>query len=105
MTMNLPTNLPLTRAPRAPAGTFLGWPSVTDLDSLAADVALLGIPYNAPYSMEEVANNQAQAPDAVRARSDQIQWSDGNYDFDHGGPLLDGKAPVGRLRQRAGQPI
>jgi hypothetical protein len=80
MTMNLPTNLPLTKAPRPSARTFLGWPSVTDLETLSADVAFLGIPYNAPYSMEEVANNQAQAPDAVRARSDQIQWGDGNYD-------------------------
>ena len=34
---------------------------------------------------------QAQAPDAVRAHSDQIQWGGSNYDFDHGGPLLAGK--------------
>ena len=90
--MNLPTTLPLTRAPRRAARTFLDWPSVTDLGTLSADIAFLGIPYNAPYSMEEVANNQAQAPDAVRARSDQIQWDGAHYDFDHGGPLLAGKS-------------
>ncbi len=89
--MNLPTSLPLTRAPRRTARTFLDWPSAADVQSLSADIALLGIPYNAPYSMEEVANNQAQAPDAVRAHSDQIQWEDSNYDFDHDGPLLAGK--------------
>jgi agmatinase len=89
--MNLPVDLPLTQAPRFSARTFLNWPRVTNLEALKADIALLGIPYNAPYSMEEVANDQTKAPDAVRNRSDQIQWGDGNYDFDQGGPLLDGK--------------
>lgn len=75
-----------------PAGgkTFLNMPLVTDLESLDADIVVLGIPYGVPYDMEGVSGGSSTAPGAIRARS--AAFGAGrfleHYDFDHGGPLL-----------------
>lgn len=58
---------PLTVPPNPKERSFLDFPVATDLDALAADVAILGIPYGNLYTMEGVANPQSQAPKAVRA--------------------------------------
>lgn len=42
--------LPLTVAPAQGFTSFLDFPVHTDLETLEADVAILGIPYGAPYS-------------------------------------------------------
>ena len=83
---------PLTVAPRRTLQTFLDFPLHTDLDRLDADVAILGLPFSDPYTMEEVTNDQTNAPTAVRTASARIGTSPERWDFDIGGTLFDGKA-------------
>ena len=84
-------HLPLTMPPEHGHPTFLYSELCTDLDSLAADLAFLGIPYGAPYAMEDVNNDQSNAPDALRQATDRAVRSLERYDFDLGGPLYAGK--------------
>lgn len=73
--------------------TFLNFPYESNLDNLNADIAILGIPYGMPYFPSEMANDQSHAPDALRQFSDDeaIAYTLNHYDFDLGGPLLDGR--------------
>lgn len=82
---------PLTVPPRTGHGTFLDFPPHTDLESLDAHVAILGLPYGDPYEIAEVVNDQTNAPAAVRAASGLISYNRDNWDFDVGGPMLDGR--------------
>mgnify|MGYP003349473704 CR=1 FL=1 len=81
----------LTEAPRRPFQTFLDFPLQTDLDAVEADVAIIGLPYGAPYSMAEVTNDQSNAPAAVRRASARMIQSIARHDFDVGGPILAGR--------------
>ncbi|MEE8145345.1 MAG: agmatinase, partial [Kiloniellales bacterium] len=81
---------PLTVAPRQGFKSFLDFPLALDLDTLDAQVAILGIPYGDPYSIDEVTNDQTNAPTAVRQASDRISTGPAQWDFDLGGTLLDG---------------
>ena len=86
--------LPLTVAPRQGFQSFLDFPLALDLDALAAigaQIAILGIPYGDPYSIDEVTNDQTNAPTAVRQASDRISDGPAQWDFDLGGTLLDGR--------------
>ena len=82
---------PLTQAPDAPAVTFLKFPLALDLDTLDADIAILGIPYGLPYAHYEPANDQSKAPDALRQAAHMVDYTRNHYDWDLGGPLLDGR--------------
>ena len=82
---------PVTEPPRRPTTTFLGWPLVTDLAALDADVAILGLPYGDPYDIDEVTNDQTNAPTAVRRASGRLSMGPDHWDFDVGGPMLDGR--------------
>jgi agmatinase len=82
----------LTVAPRKPYSTFMNFPLHTELSTLEADVAILGIPYGDPYTMDEVTNDQTNAPTAVRVASARIAQALDRYDFDLGGPLFAGRA-------------
>ncbi len=86
---------PLTEAPGATPRTFLGFPFAPDLDNLEADIAILGVPYGLPYYPEELANDQSHAPDAIRRNAQDAAWEEPrtrmHYDWDLGGPLLDGR--------------
>lgn len=82
----------LIQAPSSPPRTFLGFPLALDLGALDAAVAILGIPYGMPYTPSEMANDQSRAPDAIRQASDQTHHSRECFDWDLGGPLLDGRA-------------
>lgn len=73
------------------AQSFLGYPVVSDLDSLDADVAILGIPFGKPYTPQAMANDQSRGPAAVRAASRRILMDADRYDFDLGGPVLAGR--------------
>jgi agmatinase len=84
-------SLPLTVAPRAGCKTFCHFPEALDLDALEAHVAILGLPYGDPYSMEEVTNDQSNAPTAVRQFSHMAMEGLKRWDFDLGGTLFDGK--------------
>jgi agmatinase len=81
----------LTRPPTPGAHSFLRAPVVTDLDALEADVAILGIPYGDPYTIDEVTNDQTRAPDAVRAVSDRLCRNPDRWDFDLDGTIFAGR--------------
>ncbi len=82
---------PLTVAPRDVNVTFMGFPYSNDLDRLDAHVAILGLPYGDPYSIDEVNNDQANGPTAVRRASRRISLGLDRWDFDIGGTVFDGK--------------
>jgi agmatinase len=82
---------PLTVPPRQDLKTFLNLPLALDLDNLDAHVAILGIPYGDPYTIDEVTNDQTNAPTAVRRFSERALRGIERWDFDLGGPLLDGR--------------
>jgi agmatinase len=81
----------LTVPPRHDPFTFLRLPFVDDLDKLDAHIAIMGIPFSDPYTMEEVTNDQTNAPTAIRQQSLRLSDGPGHYDFDLGGPLLDNR--------------
>jgi len=86
--------VPLTVAPRQGFKTFLDVPLALDLDgleALGAHVAILGIPYSDPYTIDEVTNDQTNAPTAVRQASAVISTGPNQWDFDLGGTVLDGR--------------
>lgn len=82
---------PLVAAPDG-AATFLGAPLVTNLDTIEADVAVLGIPYGVPYGMGGVAGGSSEAPAAIRGQSARYGYgrflSHYDLDFDDGDTLL-----------------
>lgn len=84
--------LPLTVPPRQDFRTFLDLPLALDLEGLDAHVAILGIPYGDPYSIDEVTNDQTNAPTAVRRASARLSMGPDQWDFDLGGTVLDGRA-------------
>ena len=77
----------MTRPPEG-GRSFAGVPVVTDLMTLEADVAVLGIPYGTTYDTETPVNESAGSPTAIRARTDRRSLE--HYDFDIGRALLDG---------------
>lgn len=81
----------LTISPRSVPHTFMNFPLCTELDALEADVAILGFPFGDPYSMEEVTNDQTNAPTAVRRMSHKASRDLDRWDFDLGGTLFDGR--------------
>jgi len=83
--------LPLTVPPKHGHKTLLYSQLATDLDHLDAHIAVLGMPYGSPYSIDEVTNDQTNAPTAVRQATDRAVRSLERYDFDVGGPLLDNR--------------
>ena len=89
-------SLSLTVAPAQGFTSFLDFPVHTDLPTLDADVAILGIPCGAPFVMDQVANDQSRAPGAIRAQSGQIGDGLDRWDFGLGGPLFGGSLFDGR---------
>ncbi len=83
--MNRETTLP-------PTGdrSFAGLPVVTDLGSLQADVAILGIPYGTTYDTPTPVNESAGSPAAIRARTGPAHLY--HHDFDIDRPVLSGTA-------------
>jgi agmatinase len=73
--------------------TFLDAPRCEDLGALAADVAVLGVPFGYPYDMAGSMSASATAPGAIRAES--VRWADyvahGHYDYDFGADLFAGR--------------
>ena len=86
-----PMTTPLTEAPGTPPATFLNFPFQPDLDALSADIAILGIPFGMPYTPAEMANDQSRAPDALRLYTGYADETRHHFDWDLGGPLLDGR--------------
>ncbi len=82
---------PLTKPPRREFQTFWDFPLATDLDNLQADIAILGLPYGAAYTIDEVSNDQSNAPTAIRRLCERALRGLDRWDFDIGGTLLDGR--------------
>jgi agmatinase len=72
------------QAPEATHTTFLGAPLVTDVTRLAADFAVIGVPFGVPYGMRQVHYGPADSPRAVRERSFRFGRMLDHYDFDFG---------------------
>jgi agmatinase len=71
-------------------GTFLGLPAV-DPAALATgdvDAAVLGVPFGVPYPTPGPAAGCAEAPAAIRARSQRLGRFATHHDFDLDGPML-----------------
>jgi agmatinase len=79
-----------TQPPRFESLTFMNLPLCTDLSRLEAHFAILGIPYGMPYSMDEMGNDQSNAPAAIRRGSARLSLGLDRWDFDLGGLLLAG---------------
>ncbi len=77
-------NLQPTTRPERP---FLDWPVVTDPSGWNAKVALMGIRHSEPYAHDGFPNDQAKAPDAIRARSQSFCYDPSHWDFDVGTDL------------------
>ena len=77
----------------APASGFLGAPVETDPDRIAADVAILGVPYGWPYPRPGSTAGCVEAPAAIRRRAAHLAGFRGNWDFDLDGPMLPPDAP------------
>jgi agmatinase len=82
---------PITVVPRFEINSFMGFPLCMEIDTLEADMAVLGIPYGDPYNMDEVTNDQSNAPTAVRRESARLSSGLAHWDFDLAGPLFDGR--------------
>jgi len=76
--------------------TFLGVPSVAvaGLAAGEADVAILGIPFGVPYATPGTTAGCAEAPAAIRARSQRLARFADHHDFDLDGPMLVGSPPL-----------
>ena len=70
-----------------PVRPFLDWPVVTDPGGWKADLALLGIQHSEPYAHDPFPNDQARAPDAIRAKSQSFCYNPAHWDFDTGTDL------------------
>lgn len=70
--------------------TFLGLPRVDPPALRAGDAsaAILGIPFGVPYPDPGLTAGCAEAPAAIRARSQRLSRFAGNHDFDLDGPML-----------------
>jgi agmatinase len=79
----------LTSAPKHGHASMLYSKVHTDLDTLDAHIAFLGIPYGSAYTIDEVTNDQTRAPTAVRQATDRAVRNLDRYDFDVGGPIYD----------------
>lgn len=75
--------LPTTR----PERPFLDWPVATEPAGWDARVALLGVRHSEPYAHDPFPNDQAKAPDAIRARSASFCYDPSHWDFDLGTDL------------------
>jgi agmatinase len=78
------------QAPRleAPESGFLGSDIETDLGRLEADVAIVGIQHGVPYPHSGSTIACADAPAAIRARSQRLARFRGHHDFDLDAPML-----------------
>jgi agmatinase len=78
----------------APDLTFLGLARASLDDLRPGDRALIGIPYGVPYPAPGLTAGCAEAPAAIRARSQRVGRFIGHWDFDLDGPML----PPGSVR-------
>lgn len=71
-----------------PAQAFLGLPVQTDLASVQADFACIGVPFGSSYTPQQVFSDVRNAPAAIRSRSAQYGRHLSHFDFELGGTFL-----------------
>ena len=76
--------------------TFLGLPSVgvAEVAETHADVAIIGVPFGVPYPSPGVSAGCADAPEAIRARSQRLAHFADHHDFDLDAPMLVASRPL-----------
>lgn len=76
--------------------TFLRLPAVglEGLVDARPDVVILGIPYGVPYPSPGLTAGCADAPGAIRARSQRLARFADHHDFDLDGPMLVASPPL-----------
>ena len=84
----------LTVPPRTNHKTLLYSELVTDLENFKADIAILGMPFGSAYGPRSYTNDQTNAPQAIRDVTDRMVRAPEHYDFDIGGPLLQGRSDI-----------
>ena len=67
--------------------TFLGFPSA-EPETVQAEVAILGVPVGITYPTSVATPGCAEAPSAIRARSQRLARFVAHHDFDIDGPML-----------------
>src|SRR5918992_2711709 len=70
---------------------FLDAARCDDLDSLEADLAIVGVPYTTPYDLARSRSACSPAPGALREQSLRLAGSLRHYDFEFGGDLFAGR--------------
>ena len=81
----------LTEAPAGPTRTLFDFPFAPDMESLEANIGILGIPFGMPYRPAEMANDQSRAPDTLRRASRFTGDIRNSFDWDLDGTLFDGR--------------
>jgi len=82
--------LPLVSIPSTPFTSIVGAPVHTDLATLEADIAILGVPCGIPYALGQ--SRSMIAPAYIREKSMRFRGALGpKHSFDLGGPVLDGR--------------
>ena len=71
--------------------TFLDSPRCDDLDTLDADVAIIGVPFGYPYDLEGLTSPSSSAPAALRQQSVRHVPFLSHYDYDFGADLFAGR--------------
>ena len=66
----------------------------TDVDTLKADIAVIGMPFGAAYGPNSFGNDQTKAPQALRELTDRFVRAPDHYDFDIDGPLLQNRSDI-----------
>ncbi|MDH3672350.1 MAG: agmatinase [Gammaproteobacteria bacterium] len=66
--------------------SFLGFERCSDLNTLVADIALIGIPIATPYA--SLGTYAAGSPTAIRIGAGDFVSAVNHFDFDLGGPVL-----------------
>ena len=71
-----------------PESGFAGVPVETELATLDADIAILGVPHGWPYPRPGATAGCAMAPTAIRRRASRLSRFRDHWDFDIDGPML-----------------
>jgi len=71
--------------------SFLGVPCCPELDSLDADLAVIGLPYTTPDDLAQSRAPSSDAPATVREQSQRFVGRVSHYDFDVQGELFAGR--------------
>lgn len=84
----------LTSPPKVHHQTLLYSRLHTDVDTLDADIAVVGMPFGSAYSPKSFGNDQSKTPQVMRELTDRFVREPDHYDFDIDGPLLQNRDDI-----------